>query len=554
MAVAVRPCRWRAGGTPELSPSASIRSWTAPSATPLVHGIPAPPDTTTRPATSTHSTLAAPQHASSRHRALGPARRLSPGRGLPYRNLVERLLGARHCHSHPGGLQDHHRDRTNGIGGGIAIAHKTTLKVHTHTDDTLKTSEHLHFQIHTDPNTTLRGTLIYRPPGPQAPFSDSISDLASTHALISTDYILLGDLNFHLENNNDVNSTTLIANLANLGLRQLVTTPTHAVGHTLDPIFSTSAHITFNHTTELHWTDHHCIHFTFQKQVKHHRTLKPPRRHWSKVTQDQLTSALAQNPPNDPTDPDTAAHNLRQWINDYANSLTPLKKTSNNQATKKATWFTEELQTSKRICRKLKNKWLTEHTPDSLTAHKDATHRHHQLIRLAKRSSFKGRLDNNAHNSKELFSIVKELSNPSTNINDIPPSQELCDSLATFFHQKITDIHDSFNTTAAPTTPDTTPANTTQFDRPTSWANISDTDTRKFMNSIHSGSPSDPCPHHVYNKADIAIAPQLRKVINISGIQEKALEWTTSFLSVKTQRVRLPPYRSKATKIICGVP
>ncbi|KAJ1196520.1 hypothetical protein NDU88_000390 [Pleurodeles waltl] len=197
------------------------------------------------------------------------------------------------------------------------------------------------------------------------------------------------------------------------------------------------------------------------------------------------------------------------------------------------------------------------------------------------------------------------------------------------------------------------------------------------MNSIHSGSPSDPCPHHVYNKTDSTIAPQLRKVINLSfetatfpeswkhaeihallkkpkadpndlknfrtisllpfmakvtekivnaqltqhlednsildpsqsgfrrnhstetallaakddirqqmdngetsalilldlsaafdtvchrtlltrlheaGIQEKALNWISSFLSGRTQRVRLPPFLSKATNHICGVP
>ncbi|KAJ1198999.1 hypothetical protein NDU88_002837 [Pleurodeles waltl] len=197
------------------------------------------------------------------------------------------------------------------------------------------------------------------------------------------------------------------------------------------------------------------------------------------------------------------------------------------------------------------------------------------------------------------------------------------------------------------------------------------------MNSIHSGSPSDPCPHHIFNKADTAIAAHLRKAINISfetarfpdswkhaeintllkkpkadpkalknfrpisllpfpakviekiintqltrylednnildpsqsgfrlnhstetallaatddirshldngetsalilldlsaafdtvchhtlkshlhaaGIQDQALEWTSSFLAGRTQRVRLPPYQSKAFNINCGVP
>ncbi|KAJ1217491.1 hypothetical protein NDU88_005085 [Pleurodeles waltl] len=153
---------------------------------------------------------------------------------------------------------------------------------------------------------------------------------------------------------------------------------------------------------------------------------------------------------------------------------------------------------------------------DSHTALKDATRRHHQLLRLAKRSSFETHLVNNAHNSKEFFNIVKELSNPSAIVNDIPPSQELRDALATSFLRKIIDIHDSFNTPTTPTTPISSSTNSTRTNRLTSWTNINDDETRKTMNSIHSGSPSDPCPHHIYNKADTAIAPQLRKVINIS--------------------------------------
>ncbi|KAJ1112958.1 hypothetical protein NDU88_001218 [Pleurodeles waltl] len=39
-----------------------------------------------------------------------------------------------------------------------------------------------------------------------------------------------------------------------------------------------------------------------------------------------------------------------------------------------------------------------------------------------------------------------------------------------------------------------------------------------------------------------------------AGIRGKALEWIISFLSGRTQRVRLPPFRSTATEIICGVP
>ncbi|KAJ1215420.1 hypothetical protein NDU88_003029 [Pleurodeles waltl] len=280
----------------------------------------------------------------------------------------------------PDGYKITRRDRTNGIGGGIAIAHKSTLKIHTHTDDTLKTAEHLHFQIHTDPNTTLRGTLIYRDPGPRALFSDAVSDLASTHALASSDYILLGDLNFHLENNNDVNTASLTTNLSNLGLRQLVNTPTHIAGHTLDPLFTSSNHISFSHTSELHWTDHHCVHFSFKKNTEHHRTPLPPHRRWGKVTEDQLTNTLTKKPPPAPTNPDSASINLQQWILDCANILAPLKRPTANQEKKKPAWFTDELTTSKRTCQKLKKKWILERTPENLATLKEANREHHQRI------------------------------------------------------------------------------------------------------------------------------------------------------------------------------
>ncbi|XP_069089370.1 T-cell surface glycoprotein CD5 [Pleurodeles waltl] len=96
----------------------------------------------------------------------------------------------------------------------------------------------------------------------------------------------------------------------------------------------------------------------------------------------------------------------------------------------------------------------------------------------------------------------------------VPEPTDLCDSLATFFHRKITDIHDSFN--SDPSAP-TTPATTTRTSRLIVWSSVSNEDTIKTMNSIHSGSPSDPCPHHVFNKVSATIAPHLQKTINCSS-------------------------------------
>ncbi|KAJ1128067.1 hypothetical protein NDU88_006454 [Pleurodeles waltl] len=147
-----------------------------------------------------------------------------------------------------------------------------------------------------------------------------------------------------------------------------------------------------------------------------------------------------------------------------------------------------------------------------MSALKDATREHHQLIRATKRTSFTDRLDKNTHNSKELFNIVKELSNPNANSNAITPSQDLCNSLVTFFHCKITDLHDNFGHQTQPTTTEpTTPAITLN-----AWTHISTEETKATMNSIHSGAPSDPCPHFIFNKADNIIAPHLQTIIHSS--------------------------------------
>ncbi|KAJ1091425.1 hypothetical protein NDU88_004551 [Pleurodeles waltl] len=404
----------------------------------------------------------------------------------------------------PEGYKISRKDRTNQVGGGIAIIFKDSISVTTSTEDSPLAAEHLHFQIRADPRTTLRGSLVYRPPGPRAPFSNAIADFISPHALASPDYILLGDLNFHLEQNNDPNTTTLLDNLANLGLKQLVNTATHIAGHTLDPIFSASKHVFFSHASALHWTDHSCVHFTFRRETRHLRTQPIPRRQWNKIPEGQLFSALAANQPTLTTDPNDAALNLTNWISNCADNLAPLKRSQRQNNTKKPLWFSDTLKESKKTCCALEKAWRKDRTADNMTALKNATREHHHLIRAAKRNFFTDRLDKNSHNSRELFSIVKEFSNPSANANAnaITPSQDLCESLATFFHRKISDLHDSFGHQTQP--------NTTEPTSPTitlnNWTHISTEETKSIMNSIHSGAPSDPCPHFIFNKADDIIA------------------------------------------------
>ncbi|KAJ1122059.1 hypothetical protein NDU88_000564 [Pleurodeles waltl] len=161
--------------------------------------------------------------------------------------------------------------------------------------------------------------------------------------------------------------------------------------------------------------------------------------------------------------------------------------------------------------------WCCDPATSNRFAFKEALRRHHQLIRTVKRTHFKNRIDTNAHNIKELFGIIQELSTPKACFNEPPPSQELCNSIASHFRQKIENIHNSFNSKSHQLTTNTlepyAPRNTHLLH---TWTPVNTEDTANTMATIYSGSPSDPCPHHIFNKANTIILPHLCHTINSS--------------------------------------
>ena len=70
-----------------------------------------------------------------------------------------------------------HRDCTNKQGGGIAIIFKDTIRCTITNNDPTPLMEHLNVLLQTDPQTTIRGTLTYRPLGPQATFCNNILNI-----------------------------------------------------------------------------------------------------------------------------------------------------------------------------------------------------------------------------------------------------------------------------------------------------------------------------------------------------------------------------------------
>ena len=127
--------------------------------------------------------------------------------------------------------------------------------------------ESLNFKLQTEGKSTIKGTLAYPPPGPRLSFCNIIPDFIATLAIDSKDYLFIGDLNFHLNN-----PSNLLESMSNIGLKKLVTSPTHYAGHVLDLIFTSSNRGQFSYVTELTWSDHAIVYFTIARPPLH----KPP--------------------------------------------------------------------------------------------------------------------------------------------------------------------------------------------------------------------------------------------------------------------------------------
>ncbi|XP_078537286.1 uncharacterized protein LOC144823027 [Lissotriton helveticus] len=93
-------------------------------------------------------------------------------------------------------------DREIGRGGGIAIIARQGLQCQLE-QAKIVDGEVGSFSISVNGNCTLKGLLVYRPPGTAARFSESLLEGITEAAVRVDKYLVLGDLNFHLDDPTD---------------------------------------------------------------------------------------------------------------------------------------------------------------------------------------------------------------------------------------------------------------------------------------------------------------------------------------------------------------
>ena len=131
----------------------------------------------------------------------------------------------------------------NGGYGGVAILYKKNLSVLSKTSCEFSSFEHCEVTVNTG-SKQLNVNVVYRPPPSQKNkltnkmFFDEFSPFMHDRISSTGHFLLLGDLNFHLEDRNDTEALKMNDLFDTLNYKQHVTTRTHKSGHTLDVVIT----------------------------------------------------------------------------------------------------------------------------------------------------------------------------------------------------------------------------------------------------------------------------------------------------------------------------
>ena len=137
----------------------------------------------------------------------------------------------------PNGYIMHSTNRTGKQGGGVAVVCKSGYKSEHLTGTSYNSFEYVIVQLRANENS-LQLINVYRPPDLSvASFYDDFSDLLERTNSLTSELLITGDFNIHL----NMNSSTAIKfkeRLDIFNLKQHVAIPTHMDGHTLNFIIS----------------------------------------------------------------------------------------------------------------------------------------------------------------------------------------------------------------------------------------------------------------------------------------------------------------------------
>ncbi|XP_052761992.1 uncharacterized protein LOC128204630 [Mya arenaria] len=441
----------------------------------------------------------------------------------------------------PSGYKIDHVPR-QGRGGGVAVIHKAPLKLSmlASSHNTNVTSfEYMDCNI-TIKNFSLRLAVVYRPPPNKQNgiktttfLDDEWPTFLANFTTAENDIIVVGDVNFHLDNRSNPNTSKFNSVLEACGMRQHVTEPTHVAGHILDVLITRDTGTTVsnveisdpglpdnNGNTS---RDHFAVVFNASAS-------KPPPvrktvtyRKLKSIDVDEFKTDILEsdilNSVNDSLNVDELVDAYNDGLYSLLDKHAPLKSKTVVLRPMNP-WYSQELHDAKHLRRQLERKWrLTGLTIDH-AIYRNQCAVTNKLLNVSKVNYYSEKVESCGRDMKGLTKVTQHLMG---NTKDaVLPSGKyakvLAQDFSDFFVDKVECIRSDIAWTKSHQQIDTVvpeaPFNEEQF---SNFSVVSDMDISKIIrNSPNKSCELDPIPTWLLKDCLGELLPLITKIINTS--------------------------------------
>ena len=337
-------------------------------------------------------------------------------------------------------------------GGGVAFLYRRTSKLLSSDVLDFSSFEAISATLGFD-NEALHVVCVYRPPitssyaKPFSVFIDEFSTLLASLTASKSDFVIVGDLNIHLDIACDLQTQQFLNLLSSCNVVQHVNVPTHSGNHILDVVITptTSALVTSSvDILPFSPSDHYPVVCSFNICANHEKpdpTMRSFRR-INAINSDNFCADICNSKLNLPT-----TENMDELVEMYNSTLSELLNKHAPLITKSVRhsnpWYTADLRKQKAACRKAERLWRKTHS----SVWKAVANLEHKMYRAAignAKRQYYSSLINDAANSKTLWKTVNGLLHR-TSISTYPsqPVESLPNQFATYFSEKVSNLRAS---------------------------------------------------------------------------------------------------------------
>ena len=361
----------------------------------------------------------------------------------------------------PDGYLVEHKARDNGqIGGGVGCVYSKEISLkRLSLSKKYNQFEILCISLHFK-RSKVYVAIVYRPQPSKKNglklkfFWPQWCDFLSQFSTRAQEFIIVGDLNFHLDDKNNRSTIKFNRILSEFGLIQHVLDPTHVGGHTLDVVISklNSPVIKNVEVKELGFIndngspikDHLAVTFILKGEKHEPKQQTFKYRKWKAIDCTHFEKAFLSRLPHFPKGND--CHQMALW---YHNNLSELADIHAPLLTKKVThqsnpWYNSDIIEMKRTARRSERKWKKSGLVVDHQILLENLRQMYKHIKIKKVENIKAQIDECGKDSKKIHSLANRLMGSKTKIMYPSSSsdQDLAESFVQFFANKVNAIQE----------------------------------------------------------------------------------------------------------------